>query len=124
MSFLDRIFKALGGSASGSAGGAPSYWVYAQCQRCGEPLKARIDLRNDLSLADESEGYVVRKGLVGSGGRRCFQAVEVTLQFDAARQQVVASEVTGGRLISAEEYQALLSAQQAEAEAVTGEEAD
>ena len=51
----------------------------------------------------------MRKGLVGTGARRCFQTVEVTLTFDQNKKNVIDSEVIGGKLISQEEYEALLS---------------
>jgi hypothetical protein len=118
MGFLDNLKKALGGSqgAKGSGGGSSSfggdgphtYWVYAQCRRCGEPLKARINLMNDPSAADDGEGWIVRKGLLGSGANRCFQTVEVTLKLDAKKQNVIEGEAVGGKLITEEEYEALL----------------
>ena len=119
MGFFDRLRKAFagGGSAPADAG---TYWVYAQCRRCGEPLKGRIDLRNEPSQSDEGDTWIVRKGLVGTGTRRCFQTVEVTLTFDANKQNVVDSEVVGGNLISQEEYEVLLN-QPVEAEETTEE---
>ena len=116
MGFLDSLRKAMGGRPSdkGSGGGRSSfgddpnaYWIYAQCRRCGEPLKARVNLMNEPSQADDGEGWIVRKGLVGSGANRCFQTVEVTLSFDARKQKVIESEVLGGKLITAEEYEEL-----------------
>ena len=55
-----------------------------------------------------ARAWVVRKGIVGSGANRCFQTIEVTLKFDAKKQNVIESEAVGGKLITAEEYQALL----------------
>jgi hypothetical protein len=120
MGFLDSLRKALGGS--GSSGG-DVYWIYARCRRCGEPLLGRVDLRNEPSLADDGETWIVRKGLIGSGeGRagtasvlrtgtapalRCYQVVEVTLTFDAAKQHVLEGEADGGELISKEDYEKL-----------------
>jgi hypothetical protein len=101
--------KGSGGGSSSFGGGDPNgYWIYAQCRRCGEPLKARVNLANDPSQADEGEGWIVRKGLIGSGANRCFQSVEVTLRFDAKKQNLLASSVEGGKLITAEEYAALV----------------
>jgi len=112
MGFLDGLRKALGGS--GSSGG-DVYWIYARCRRCGEPLLGRVDLRNEPSLADDGESWIVRKGLIGSGEQRspgavpvrCYQVVEVTLTFDAAKQHVLEGEAAGGELISKEEYEKL-----------------
>ncbi|MGB9606252.1 MAG: hypothetical protein ACPL88_10300 [Bryobacteraceae bacterium] len=115
MSFLERLRRVLGGQAGKSSSGGRSrfgddpnaYWIYAQCRRCGEPLKARINLMNDLSETEDGEGWIVRKGLVGTGANRCFQTVEVTLTFDRQKQNVIASEVAGGRLLTVQEYEAL-----------------
>ena len=108
MGLLDSLRKALAGS---DRSGGDVYWIYAKCRRCGEPLLSRVDLRNEPSLADDGETWIVRKGLLGSGeprtGTRCYQVVEVTLTFDAAKQHVLESEAAGGELISKEEYEKL-----------------
>ena len=119
MGFLDNLRKALGsqgsvqksggGGSSSFGGGDPNaYWIYAQCRRCGEPLRSRVNLANDPSLDDDGVSWVVRKGIVGSGANRCFQTIEVTLKFDAKKQNVIEGEAVGGKLITAEDYQALL----------------
>jgi len=121
MGFLDNLRKALGGQGSvqksGGGGGSSfgagdpnAYWIYAQCRRCGEPLRSRVNLANDPSLDDDGVTWVVRKGIVGSGANRCFQTIEVTLKFDAKKQNVIESEAVGGKLITVEEYQVLLPA--------------
>jgi len=104
MGFLDNLRKALAGP-SGEAG---VYWIYAQCGRCGEPLRGRVDLRNEPSLGEGGKTWIVRKGLMGSGDNRCFQTVDVTLRFDARKQKVIDSEVSGGKLITEEEYDELM----------------
>ena len=103
MDFLRKIF---GGGGGGGGSRERVYWVYARCRRCGEPLRSRIDLANELSLADDGESYIVRKGLVG-GERRCYQRCEVTLTFDGERSTVISREITGGEFISEEEYEHL-----------------
>jgi hypothetical protein len=105
MGFLDGLRKTLGGSGRDSGGDV--YWIYARCRRCGEPLIGRVDLRNEPSLADDGETWIVRKGLIGSGAERCYQVVEVTLTFDAEKQQVLTGEAVGGELISKEVYEHL-----------------
>ncbi len=116
MGFLDSLKKALGGKSTTSSGGGRSgfgdeswvYWIHVQCKKCGEPLRARIDLRNDPSLEDDGT-WRVRKWLTGGGKYFCFQNVEVELHFDQAKKKVLDSEVTGGSLITAEEYPVLLA---------------
>ena len=123
MGFLNSLRKLVsgqglqgsgGGGSSFSGGDANTYWIYAQCRRCGELLTTRVNLMNEPSEADDGEGWVVRKGLVGSGANRCFQTVEVTLKFDTKKQNVIESEAVGGKLLTAEEYEALLRETQKE----------
>lgn len=118
MGFLDNLRKAFSGQGTRGGGGGGSrfggadpnaYWIYAQCRRCGEPLKARVNLLNEPSEADEGDGWIVRKGLVGSGANRCFQTVEVMLKFDSKKQNILESEVVGGKLLTAQEYEVLAS---------------
>jgi hypothetical protein len=117
MGFLDGLKKAFGGGKSTGAGGGGrsgfgdegwAYWVYAQCRRCGEPLRTRVDLRNDPSEEDDGT-WIVRKGLTGSGKYYCFQTVDVMLHFDQAKKTVLDSDAAGGKLITAEEYPVLLA---------------
>jgi len=69
------------------------YTFQVKCNRCGEIIEGRVDLDNDLSLNDEGDGYIVRKGLMGSN--RCFQQIEVELNFDSSRQ-LTEKTITGG----------------------------
>jgi hypothetical protein len=97
MGFLDSMKSLLGG---GEGQDKTGYYVYVRCNRCGEAIKARIDLRNDLSRLEEG-GFVVRKTLVGS--QRCFERVEVTLTFDDNRK-LVDREIVRGEFITGEEF--------------------
>ena len=72
------------------------YTFHVKCKRCGEIIEGRIDLDNDLSLNDEGDGYLVRKGLMGSG--RCFQQIEVELNFDSNRQ-IIEQNIQGGTFV-------------------------
>lgn len=97
MGFLDSLKLIISG---GAAVADHAYWVYVRCRRCGEAIKTRIDLHNDLSIADEG-GYVVNKTLMGSN--LCFERVKVTLRFDGQRR-LADRQVSQGEFISAEEY--------------------
>ena len=72
------------------------YTFQVKCRRCGEVIDGRIDLDNDLSLNDEGNGYIVRKGLMG--GNRCFQQIEVELNFNSSRQ-LQEKTITGGTFV-------------------------
>ncbi len=99
MGFLDAL-KSL--FAGGGGGAEDEYWVYVRCRRCGETIRTRINLRNDLSLGDE-EGYTVTKTLVGD--QRCFERIEVTLTFDENRR-LAGREIVRGDFITAKEFEA------------------
>jgi hypothetical protein len=116
MGLLDSLKRLLGGGGSGAAPESDSdiSAIYVQCRRCGEPLKGRIDLRNEPSQDEDGESWVVRKGLMGSGANRCFQTVEVILTLDSQKKNIVNSEVIGGKLITAAEYRALMQQGQGE----------
>jgi hypothetical protein len=91
MGFLKNLF-------SGATAKPPKryYTFHVKCNRCGEVIEGRIDLDNDLSLNDEGNGYLVRKGLMGSN--RCFQQIEVELTFDSSRQ-LTEKAITGGTFV-------------------------
>jgi hypothetical protein len=99
MGFLESIKSLLGG---GEELGKTGYYVYVRCHRCGEAIRTRIDMRNDLSRREEG-GFTVNKTLVGS--QRCFERIEVALTFDDNRK-LVDREITRGDFISAEEFEA------------------
>ncbi len=105
MGFWERV---LGFLTGGQGVADPmAYWVYVRCDKCGEPLKARIDLRNELSAEfgerREDTVYTTRKVLIGSG--RCHAPVEVRLTFDW-RRNPLRREIAGGAFITEAEYQA------------------
>ena len=74
------------------------YTFNVKCDRCGEIIEGRVDLDNDLSLNDAGDGYLVRKGLIGSGDDLCFQQIEVTIHFTSARE-VTEREIQGGEFV-------------------------
>ena len=72
------------------------YTFNVKCKRCGEIIEGRVDLDNDLSMNDEGDGYIIHKGLVG--GNRCFQQIEVELNFNSSRQ-LLDQQITGGTFV-------------------------
>ncbi len=98
------IFKKLTGLlAPQPKSDAWSYWIDVRCNRCGEEIRARVDLRNDLSIdygeSDANTSYFCRKVLVGS--QRCYQQIEVELTFDKDHK-LVDKKIRGGKWIEAE----------------------
>lgn len=101
MDFFKRLREK--GTAS-SEQDASAYLIYVKCNNCGEMIRTRVDIRNDLSLVYGNEGetsYFCRKYLMGS--KRCFQQIEVTLTFDEGRH-LIDRQISGGEFKSKEEY--------------------
>ena len=117
MSFFQRLAALFSGRPSS---GQRYLTIYVLSNRCREPIVAQIDTLNELSLTDEGEHpYFVRKLLHSSGRNRCFDQVEVQVWFDK-NKQIAAKQVSGGRWLEQDEYEAVVEAEakaQAEAEA-------
>ncbi len=98
------FFKKLSSMFSAPRTDDWSYWVYVQCSKCGEKIRTRVDLRNDLSVEyGDREGdttYFCRKVLIGD---KCYQPVEVRLTFDGGHR-LKDQQVLGGKLITEEEF--------------------
>lgn len=115
MSFFQRLAALFSGRPSS---GQRYLTIYVLSNRCREPIVAQIDTLNELSLTDEGEHpYFVRKLLHSSGRNRCFDQVEVQVWFDK-NKHIAAKEVSGGRWLEQDEYEAVVEAQaQAKVEA-------
>jgi hypothetical protein len=100
MGFLESLKSMFSGGGQGRDD--TGYWIYVRCHHCGEAIKTRLDLRNDLSPTDGGD-YMVNKTLIGN--QLCFERIEVTLTFDANRH-LVDREIRRGGFITAEEYEA------------------
>jgi len=93
MGFLKKLFR---GETSKSQ---KHYFIFnVKCNRCGEIIEGRIDLDNDLSLNDEGDGYLIRKGLIGSGDKHCFQQIKVTMTFSSTRE-ILEQDIQGGTFV-------------------------
>lgn len=91
MGFLKNLF------GGGSAKPEKRYYIFkVKCKRCGEIIEGRVDLDNDLSLSDEGDSYLVRKGLMGAN--RCFQQIEVEMQFTSDRK-LIEQQAQGGTFV-------------------------
>lgn len=93
------IFKKLSSLVTGSPKDH-SLWISVKCDRCGEIIRTRVDLNNDLSAEyGEGEGettYYSRKVLIGKAG--CYIPIEVEMKFDAHRN-LVGKQVKGGKFV-------------------------
>ena len=95
MGFLKKLFS---GEA---AKPQKSYYTFrVKCNRCGEIIKGRVDLDNDLSIEyeDDREVYISHKGLTGSGENHCFQQINVELKFSSTKA-VIDEQIQGGTFV-------------------------
>jgi len=73
--------------------------VVVKCNRCGEVIRARVNLYHDLSMEFDETGkpiYFCRKVLIGE--KHCFQRIEVELTYDANRR-LLRKEINGGQFV-------------------------
>lgn len=102
MGFFERLSRLTSPSSRKDEAG---YWVYAICSKCGEKLRTRINLNNDLSIEYDESGnadtYICHKIIVGSRG--CFQRLELSLKFDS-RRKLMERDIAGGYFIEENEY--------------------
>jgi len=95
MGFLKKLFS---GEA---AKPQKEYYIFkVKCNRCGEIIEGRVDLANDLSMEYEDGRvvYLSRKGLMGSGEKRCFQQINVELKFSSTKA-VIEEQIQGGKFV-------------------------
>ena len=101
MGLFSKLSKFLSSPSSDDEGAC---WVYVCCNRCGEQLRSRVNLYNDLSIdyqGRNEQTYICRKTLVGN--QKCFQRIEIELKFDEKRN-LLEREISGGEFIEAEDY--------------------
>lgn len=63
-------------------------WIVVKCNKCGEVIRTRVDLRNDLSeeYIDGVKKYFTRKTIIGSN--RCYAPIEVELTYNAEHKRI------------------------------------
>jgi len=103
MGFIDALRRILGGGSSESTSSADPYglWYHFRCDRCGSVVRIRADRRNDLNREEGAGTYVLRKDVMDN---TCFQLMHAEIWLDEG-YNVVTADVSGGKLISQEEYE-------------------
>lgn len=102
---MNLLRKLIDQIRAASVDDSSAYWVYVKCDQCGEKLRTRVNLYNDLSIhysaTDGSNTYFCRKAIIGS--ELCFFPIEIELTFDHQRN-LVDSKIQGGQFISEAEF--------------------
>jgi len=77
-----------------------AHWVQVKCDHCGEIIRARIDLRHQLSREykpnSDDYSYICRKTIIGKGP--CFRPIEMTLIF-TSKLKVIDRQIQGGQFV-------------------------
>jgi hypothetical protein len=98
---LNNIFS------SRPSGAERALYLYVKCNKCGEILRARVDIYSELSPdfeggSDKPSSYYCRKMLVGE--KLCYQPIELMLKFDK-NHKLVNKEISGGKFVTPEELE-------------------
>jgi hypothetical protein len=81
-------------------------YLYVQCNKCGEKLRARVDVWNELTpefdgKSDNPASYHSRKVLIGE--KNCYQPIELKLKFDK-NHKLIEKQIYGGKYIDQAEF--------------------
>jgi hypothetical protein len=105
MGFLKKLFGAQADENRQDAPADPQgIYFYVQCERCGAVVRLRADKQYDL--INEGGGYVWHKTIVDN---RCFRPMPTVVRLNAA-YEVIDAEISGGRYVSREDFEAYLAA--------------
>ena len=69
-------------------------------------VRIRADKRNDLNREEGAGAFLLQKEVMDN---KCFQLINATVWLDGS-YNVVSTDITGGELISQEEFEAAQSA--------------
>jgi hypothetical protein len=103
MNILKKLSKVLS-SPPPKTGRA--IYLYVQCNKCGEKLRARVDVWNELTPDYEENNenaasYHCRKVLIGD--KKCYQPIELKLKFDKDHK-LIDKQIYGGKYIEEVEF--------------------
>ncbi len=103
MSFIKNLRKAFSSPPSRAD---RALYLYVQCDKCGEKMRARVDIWNELTpeydgKSDDASAYFCRKVLVGE--KQCYQPIELRLKFDK-NHKLIDKSITGGKFIDQAEF--------------------
>jgi hypothetical protein len=104
MNILKKLTNILSSSSHPKTDRAT--YLFVQCNKCGEKLRARVDVWNELTSeydgqSDDPASYFCRKVLVGE--KMCYQPIELRLNFDK-NHRLVEKTIIGGKYIDEAEF--------------------
>ena len=103
MSFLKNILSKFFGSSDGEIKDRDGLYFYIRCDKCGAPVRLRVNKFNDFQRDYDTGELHLRKEVMDGG---CFSLMYATIHLNSA-YKVINQEVEGGEFISWEEYKEL-----------------
>ena len=103
MGFLQKIKAALFGAADGEIKDKEGIYFYVKCNKCGAPVRVRVNKHHDLHRDEDSGGFILRKEIMDGS---CFRLMYATVHFDY-NHKIIEQEIEGGEFIAWDEYKAL-----------------
>jgi hypothetical protein len=94
MNFLKRLF------GGGGRGSSDALTFYVRPKMCDQIMTIEVNTKDQLSLNDNEDGYVVRKV---AKHPRCPFEVEVMLHFDR-NKKLTHQEISNGAFVEAQVY--------------------
>jgi hypothetical protein len=101
MGFLKKLFGLSAAPARRDDNDPNALILYVKVRKCGAIARLRVDMRNDLSLDDDGETYVVRKQVVDNV---CYGSAEIELHFDANHKES-SRNATDGEFVTRDDWE-------------------
>ena len=102
MGLLDRLKGLFGPTSSLSGHSDPNGLLFhLRCEHCQSLVRIRVDKRNDLNREDGPGTFLLRKEIMDD---KCFRLMAAEIWLDSG-YRVVTSDITGGELVSQEEFE-------------------
>jgi len=84
-----------------------AFWLYVQCDDCGEKIALRIDKKTDVEInydrLDKAGAYyILNKEIIGN---KCFNMIRTTAYLNR-HYEIISNDTVNGKLITKQEYQA------------------
>ena len=103
MGFLKKIKTALFGAAGSEIKDKEGIYFYVKCDKCGAPVRIRVNKYHDLQRDEDGGGFVLHKEIMDG---TCFRLMYATVHFDY-NHNIIEQEVEGGEFITWETYKTM-----------------
>jgi hypothetical protein len=114
MAFFKNLLNTIFGSASGEIKDREGLYFYVRCNKCGTPVRVRVNKYRDFQRDYDTGNLLLRKEVMDGG---CFSLMYATIELDSS-YKVIRQEIEGGEFITWDEYQQLAKGHDTESDSV------